>query len=216
MRRIPLLLAATACMALGGGCGGDEAAEERTITIDIGEGPVESGEPPQLPGDDACPGAREPTTADNLRAAEEAVRCLTNAVRQDRGLAALERDDRLSAAAIERSEAMAEANYFGHEGPGDSNVRSAARAVGWVPANQSWSLGENIGWAEGDATPATMVRSWLDSPSHRRNLLAEHHTQIGVGAVAAVPREDAEPGATFTQIFGAVGEAAREAQGHEP
>lgn len=109
---------------------------------------------------------------------------------------------------------MAQANYFGHAGPGGSNVRAAVRRTGWIPQKRSWLLGENIAWApEGGATPARIVRSWLDSPTHRANILNEHFDEVGHGAVAAVPEKGADPGATATAIFGVTGQAARKAQG---
>lgn len=171
------------------------------------------GSAPDVPGDEECEGADAATTEENLRQAEIAIRCLTNAARRANGLKALRFDERLARAAATRSQAMAEANFFGHQGPGDSSVRSAVRGTGWVPQGKSWLLGENIAWAgRGRATPAAIVRGWLDSPTHRANILSKDFARTGVGAVSAVPREDAAAGATFTQIFGVRGEAARRAQ----
>ena len=55
------------------------------------------------------------------------------------------------------------------------------------------------------------MRGWLDSPSHRENILNPAFAQIGLGVVAAMP-SDKPAGATLTQIFGVTGAAARRAQ----
>lgn len=198
----------------------------RTVTIDIGGGSVQFGDqrgagapapesapPPDVPGGDSCEGADDPTTAENLRKVEIALRCLTNAVRREKGLRELRFDERLARAAATRSSDMADANFFGHYGPGNSSVRTAVRRTGWIPRRASWFLGENIAWApQGSATPADLMRSWLDSPTHRANILSKDFSEIGIGGVAAVPKKNAEPGATLTQIFGVQGKRAREAQ----
>lgn len=222
MRPAATIAALLGASALAAGCSDDvglpdDAGEARTVTVDIGDGsqppqPDQREPIPEIPGAESCDGAGAPTTEENLRQTEVAIRCLTNAARRQKGLSELTFDERLARAAANRSQAMADADFFGHRGPGDSNVRSAVRATGWVPDGRSWVVGENIGWAEGDATPATIVQSWLQSPRHRANILGEHFRRIGIGAVAAVPKQDAQPGATFTQIFGATGEAARAAQ----
>lgn len=214
-----VLLGATAVTGCGAGSPG-AADRPTTTTIEIGRpqqpdqdrGRTEPSKP-SVPGADSCQGVHEPTTGDNLRQAEIAVRCLTNAARRERGLPELSFDERLARAAATRSNDMAEANYFGHRGPGSSSVRNAVSRTGWIPDSESWLLGENIGWAAGNgATPARLMRSWLDSRSHRENIFAPDYEAMGVGAVAAVPRRDARAGATFTQVFGVTGEGARRAQ----
>ena len=45
-------------------------------------------------------------------------------------------------------------------------------------------FGENLAWATGSrAYAATIVRSWLRSPGHRRNLLRPGFRRIGLGTV---------------------------------
>lgn len=220
-------LVATAAVGVAA-CGGareQPPAEVRTVTVEIGD-PSQQGDrqgpakpaadrrtPADVPGDEQCAGAGDATTAENVREAEIAIRCLTNAVRSKHDLEELRFDERLARAAATRSNDMAEQRYFAHEGPDGGDVQRAVRRTGWIPEKRSWLLGENIGWApEGRATPVDLMRSWLDSPTHRANILNEHYTELGVGAVAAVPKADAKPGATYTQVFGVTGRAARIAQ----
>ncbi|MNR50485.1 Cysteine-rich secretory protein family protein [compost metagenome] len=39
--------------------------------------------------------------------------------------------------------------------------------------------GENI--AKGQRTPEEVVKDWMNSPGHRKNILNPHYTMIGVG-----------------------------------
>lgn len=166
-----------------------------------------------MPGDESCDAARDRTTEDNLREAEMAIRCLTNAVRRKEGLPELGFDEQLARAAATRSSDMVEQGYFSHQAPDGGDVQRAVRRTGYIPQDRSWLLGENIGAAPGrQATPAVMMRSWLDSPTHRANILSKAFTEIGVGAVVGVADRDGAEGATYTQVFGVTGEAAREAQ----
>jgi len=218
-----LVLAALALLATG--CGASPpTAQTRTLTVEVGRSTQasadRSAEPapdadrrPEVPGDERCDGAREPTTEGNLRKAEIAIRCLTNAVREKEGLSTLAFDEQLARAAATRSADMVEQDYFAHEGPDGGDVQRAVRRTGYIPERRSWLLGENIGAAPGErATPAVMMRNWLDSPTHRANVLSEDYTEMGVGAVVGVPERDGAPGATYTQVFGVTGKAARAAQ----
>ncbi len=214
-----------AIAALASGCGATPRAEEtRTVTVEIGrsseaspdgsrEPAPKSGGRPEVPGDESCDGARDRTTEANLREAEMAIRCLTNAVRRKEGLPELGFDEQLARAAATRSNDMVEQDYFSHQGPDGGDVQRAVRRTGYIPEDRSWLLGENIGAAPGgQATPAVMMRNWLDSPTHRANILSKGFTEMGVGAIAGVPDSDDAGGATYTQVFGVTGKAARQAQ----
>jgi uncharacterized protein YkwD len=120
---------------------------------------------------------------------------LTNELRADNGLDPLEVDAALSAAAEAHSLDMAEADFFSHTGSDGEGVGDRATAAGydWV------RVGENI--AAGYATPEEVVQGWADSPGHRRNMLSENYTEIGVGFV-----EDTDGdgyGVYWTQVFAA-------------
>ena len=56
------------------------------------------------------------------------------------------------------------------------------------------------------ATPAAIVGSWMKSPGHRANILNADFRDSGLGVVARAPQRYAhgQPGATYTQQFGAV------------
>jgi uncharacterized protein YkwD len=54
-----------------------------------------------------------------------------------------------------------------------------------------WSVGENLFWSNGAATPGAGVKAWMASPEHRATILDPRWTQIGVAAVSSA----AAPGA---------------------
>jgi uncharacterized protein YkwD len=62
-------------------------------------------------------------------------------------------------------------------------------------------MGENLGWGSGSlATPRAMVRSWMNSPGHRANILRPTFTEVGIAVVTRTPRGIG--GATYATEFG--------------
>jgi uncharacterized protein YkwD len=103
-----------------------------------------------------------------------------NAVRLDRGLRPLRAAAPLSAAARSHSVEMGERGYFEHESADGTafwrRVRRwyASRGFGY------WMVGENLLWSSGALTAAEVVRMWMNSPPHRRNLLDRRWREIGL------------------------------------
>jgi hypothetical protein len=63
-------------------------------------------------------------------------------------------------------------------------------------------VGENIGWGQGPlSTPRAMVEAWMNSPGHRRNILADDYAEVGLGLALGTP-ESTTWGATYTTDFG--------------
>jgi uncharacterized protein YkwD len=56
-------------------------------------------------------------------------------------------------------------------------------------------VGENIAWSDGD-TPANIVKGWMNSKSHRENILREGYTETGLGVV-----RNAKGEIYYTQVF---------------
>jgi uncharacterized protein YkwD len=104
---------------------------------------------------------------------------LTNAVRAEHGLAPLTLDARASAAAYEHSWDMDLRDFFAHENPdGEDPVDRLARHGVVRP----W-VGENL--ARGFESPEEVVQGWLDSPTHRENLLYPGWTHVGIAVHTA-------------------------------
>jgi uncharacterized protein YkwD len=84
---------------------------------------------------------------------------------------------------------MASAAYFRHElftPSRDPDWTTFGRWIRWYypgPGYTSWSAGENLAWGAPDLTARGTVRRWLESPSHRANLLAPGWRHLGVAAV---------------------------------
>lgn len=117
------------------------------------------------------------SNATDVNAFEQEVVKLTNAERTKAGLAPLQTDTKLMAAAREKSQDMQSNNYFSHTSPTFGSPFDRMKALGISYK----SAGENI--AKGQRTPQEVVQAWMDSPGHRANILNADFTHIGVGFV---------------------------------
>ncbi len=137
----------------------------------------------------------------NKVAIRSAVLCLVNAERTERGLPPLRISPRLRNAASRHSNDMVAQGFFDHNSPNGQDVVDRSRAAGYMRPHRSWMVAENIGWGTGTfATPRAMVRSWMESPGHRANILNEDMRDAGVGIAAQSPTGEA--GGTYTLVFG--------------
>jgi len=112
---------------------------------------------------------------------------MTNLDRTSNGLGSLLPETTLTGLARERSEDMQTRNYFAHEiPPSGEKVFAEMDRRGWLYE----AAGENLGWnsAARDATIQFVQRDFMNSPSHRSNVLKEVFTQIGVGSVPGTGR----------------------------
>lgn len=186
-------------VTLGGGASADERGERK------GRPTVETAEEraaERLPGE--CPNEDLDATQADLATVERAVFCLLNEVRRDRGLSPLTRHRALAEAATAHSLDMDERDYFAHVSPGGGGLRDWVRGTGYVPARGGWRLGENIGWGgRGSSSPVELMAGWMDSPSHRENIVAPDFDHVGIAVTRGTPDPEAEPGAIYTTIFGA-------------
>ena len=150
-----------------------------------------------------CEGA--PAAAAAARAlspSREAILCLVNVERGERGLPALRANDDLERAAQRHSADMVERHFFDHDSPGGTSVRERVERTGYLRGARRWSLGENIGWAARSiSSPAGMVKAWMESPGHRDIILTRTFREAGVGIAMGVPTGRGA-GATFTMNFG--------------
>ena len=100
---------------------------------------------------------------------------LTNAERRKNGLPALTADAKLNSVAQAKSSDMQQNNYFSHASPTYGSPFDMMRDQGVSYK----SAGENI--AKGQRTPQEVVQAWMNSEGHRRNILSNDYTHIGVG-----------------------------------
>lgn len=119
----------------------------------------------------------------------EAVLKLVNKERSQRNLPRLKLDHRLTQASENHSVEMADRQKLSHQFRFDVGTR--AYQVGF----RYQYVGENI--AVGFNSPESVVKGWMNSPGHRRNILDRAFTHLGVGAAIC------DRGRVYwTQIFG--------------
>jgi uncharacterized YkwD family protein len=100
---------------------------------------------------------------------------LTNQERAKNGLPALKIDTELSKVAREKSNDMQAKNYFSHTSPTYGSPFDMMKQFGI----DYRAAGENI--AMGQRTPEEVVKAWMNSEGHRKNILSSNFTHIGVG-----------------------------------
>ena len=158
-----------------------------------------------LPARQPCDGARSVIrrSVASRRRAQTAVHCLLNRERQHRGLRPLGEDARLLHAAGAHSRAMVRGGFFSHFGttpPGRTLVERLRRSH-YLPA-RAYVVGENIAYGSGGGgTPASILRAWMHSTSHRANILGTGFREVGVGIEVGSPVAP-NRGVTYTTDFG--------------
>jgi uncharacterized protein YkwD len=144
--------------------------------------------PPPVPIPPPAPPPPPPKPAPPLLSGPAAqLVALTNAQRAAAGCKPLRVDPRLNRSAQRHSENMAGQGFFSHNDPNGNGFADRERSAGYQATG-----GENI--ARGYGSPAEVMRIWMNSPSHRENILRCEFTTIGIGYVSG--------GNYWTQNFG--------------
>ncbi len=121
-----------------------------------------------------------------------AVVCLINQERLAHGLPALKVSSKLDHSAQNWNQAMVASGNFTH----GANFAGRISAVGY-----NWqTAGENI--ATGFTTPRDVVKAWMASPDHCRNILDPSFRDVGTGESPAAVGSWATQPSTWTQDFG--------------
>jgi uncharacterized protein YkwD len=129
---------------------------------------------------------------------------LINAERVEQHLSPLESDAKLSEIARAHSRDMAERGYFNHITPEGKDPAERSRAAGYECRKQSGDfvtlrLAENLfqnnlydrvvyhngartyEWKSAEEIAESSVKGWMESPSHRRNILTRGYDKTGIG-----------------------------------
>ncbi|CRK62107.1 Allergen V5/Tpx-1 related [Alloactinosynnema sp. L-07] len=106
--------------------------------------------------------------------AESEVLAIVNTERSKAGCGPLRWHDTLALAARKHSADMAANNYFDHNSQDGRSPFDRIKAEGYTKGG-----GENI--AAGQATPKSVMESWMKSPGHRANILNCDFKELGVG-----------------------------------
>lgn len=152
----------------------------------------------------ACAAAGAHPQRVSMSVARHATLCLINAERRKRGLRPLRHNARLAKAASRHARDMTRRKYFSHTSRGGSTFVDRILKARYVRSRRGrWVLGENLAWGSGRyATPASIVRSWMRSPGHRRNILDRRFRDIGIALVRRAPRRGHHHAATYVTEFG--------------
>jgi uncharacterized protein YkwD len=135
--------------------------------------------------------------------AREALVCEIERLRARRDLRRLDTDGRLAKAARRHAADMVDRHYFSHYSPAGADVADRARRTGYAKRECSWRLGEVLAWGVGGrSTAAATVRAWMASPDHRRILVSNKYSDLGVGTVAGTPEQAYPHGLTAAAVLG--------------
>jgi uncharacterized protein YkwD len=132
-----------------------------------------------LAPESACRSASDPTAPAAVQT--RAIACLVNWARAQDRRSRLVRRPKLHRAAALKGQRVASCGQFSHT-PCGSAVTSAVRAAGYRYA----TFGENLyAGTWGEVSARDVVIAWLESPSHRANMLHARFRDVGAASVRA-------------------------------
>lgn len=119
-----------------------------------------------------------------LNAAERKVFALHNEIRREHNLPVFCVHPNLQRAARAHSRDMIQRQYASHNTKGGGTCEQRLRGFGYDPAGYSYyAFGENIAYGDGPwGEPDSIMRFWMRSKDHRRNILAREFREIGIGS----------------------------------
>ncbi|KKQ23787.1 MAG: hypothetical protein A3G45_02690 [Candidatus Staskawiczbacteria bacterium RIFCSPLOWO2_12_FULL_37_15] len=102
----------------------------------------------------------------------------SNLQRKNNGLASLFENAELNASALAKANDMFQNQYFEHVSPAGLDPGELVLEYGYkyIVAGENLILGNFVSERE-------LVRSWMDSPGHRANILNNRYSEIGVAVV---------------------------------
>jgi uncharacterized protein YkwD len=103
----------------------------------------------------------------------------------------LSKNQKLADSALAHAHDMAVNDYFSHESKNGEKLKDRVNKQGY-----SWlTIGENI--AKGQKTSAQVVREWMNSPGHCKNIMNPNFGELGVGRDDNLRKEY-----IWVQVFG--------------
>lgn len=145
----------------------DERANPGRIGVSDFDAPARRREvPASRPQRGECAGMSESVCA---------VLIATNVERERNGLSRFRVDPACQRAADDHARDMARRGFFSHTSPDGSSLQSRYERYGrWTVLAENIAMGTHM-------DGAGAVRSWMNSPGHRRNLLGSQYGSIGIG-----------------------------------
>ncbi len=99
---------------------------------------------------------------------------LTNEARVENGLSKLNINETLTYAAQAKADDMAEKGYFAHQSPDGSQPWDWISREGYKYSYAGENLAVNFSDSE------KVVEAWIDSPTHKLNLMGPRYTEVGI------------------------------------
>jgi len=151
-----------------------------------------------------CSGSSTWAAAQSETRLEGTVLCLINERRAAAGLRSVAPNNKLRAAGLRHSTEMVRAGYFGHTSLSGISFVDRILDTGYTRRVRNWVIGENLVWGSGElSSPAALVRSWMNSPPHRANLLKPRFREVGIAAVRGTPQQRGDSaGITVSSEYG--------------
>ena len=152
-----------------------------------------------------CAGASVVATDEATRLqAIDALLCIINERRAERGLSAVQASGLLGTAAVRHSGDMVARKFVGHTSANGDSFRARIRRTGYARKNRNALFGETLTWGTGMfATPSQLVSALMQSAPHRRTILDRRFRDVGIGMVLGAPMVGvAGRAATVTMDFG--------------
>lgn len=147
-----------------------KASAKLERTISLPEPTFESTPIPTLPSPTETPPPVTFISACPLGFPDDVISQI-NKIRTDAGLKQLSYNVLLALAADKHARFMAETSTLTHDGWSERIIETGFKFS---------SLGQNIAYTQGGSGVSTLVASWMDSPSHRKNILNPISTLTGV------------------------------------
>jgi uncharacterized protein YkwD len=172
-----LSLAALVCLTLAPGAGAVGVGKQRAVTAPRHEAAPRATTSSSLIAPDAtCPGQDSLSAA--AAAQVEAMRCMTDFARVSAGLGPLADAEQLDQSAADKAADVLRCDSFSHFACG-REFTYWIRATGYI-GEACWHAGENLAWGTDEyGSVRSIFRAWMNSPSHRENILGEY-AQVGI------------------------------------
>ncbi|MCG9478596.1 MAG: CAP domain-containing protein [Actinomycetia bacterium] len=123
--------------------------------------------------------AQAPSQGVNLNGYEQQILAEINNIRVANGLSPLVASQALTDIARSRSADMLSRGYFSHYTPEGTNIFNILQGYGITYRN----AGENLAHAQpaSAGSPGVFANAWMNSSTHRANILRDAYGQIGIG-----------------------------------
>ncbi|MDQ3067744.1 MAG: CAP domain-containing protein [Actinomycetota bacterium] len=106
-----------------------------------------------------------------------------NAVRRAHGLVPLKLSRPLASAADVHSRSMGTHGFFSHDSKDGSDFSRRVMRFYESKNYRSWSVGENLLWSTTGIDARGALKLWMESPSHRKNILTARWREVGLSAL---------------------------------